>query len=138
MNDTYITERHEINQKQKTIVDLKKEWLFLVDEVTMFDPFDTHIESKSTECSKNNIEKQGKKVYEYLKIESGSGDLENVLNEIEQMKDQIRNPEIIGILILLLTYFKEVSEAQFREYKIKIKFAIQKFINIFLFYIFIF
>ena len=133
MNDTYITERHEINQKQKTIVDLKKEWPFLVDEVTIFDPFDTHIESKSTECSKNNIEKQGKKVYEYLKIESGSGDLENVLNEIEQMKDQIRNPEIIGILPLLMTYFKEDPEAPFREYKVNIKFAILKLVHNFLF-----
>lgn len=126
MEETYIRQRHDINQRQKTIADLKMEWPFLFEEMPMLAHFDTLICKNTAENFQKNIGKKGGKIIDCPRVNKKNEEIHKICLKIEAMKQQrnSENMECIGIFEVLMKFFQEDSKVLFREYQVRIKLQI--------------
>lgn len=123
---TFASQRFFINKGKISIIDIKREWPFLLEESYMLQHYQNLMKQDIREIFSEGIKVKGKKIYDFMKTKSSTPSIAKVLTEIEFSKELLQNltPETTGSFLLLMAYFKEERENLFQTFKVSSVFFI--------------
>ncbi|XP_033095984.1 uncharacterized protein LOC117100416 [Anneissia japonica] len=110
LDETYPTVRLLINEGSQSITTLKKEWPFLFEKVGMLHHFERLVGIEVQETLTAALVSKLPRIMQFMNAkQTTSKPLRKILKEIEAAKreDDTNNPDIIGLLLLLATFFGE-------------------------------
>ena len=120
MTDTYHLQRKDICSDMP-IVELNKEWHFLLTYKCLVNHFHTEINPQSAMEESLHARNKGCRIYEYVLSgpqKKKSGDLKQWIRiikaEVEETKST--DPQCQGVCFLLLNYFEDEEDRLFRFY----------------------
>ncbi len=114
LTDTYPTVRHVINGGTQSVLSIKEDWPFLFEEVGMLHHFEILVGIKLKETLASAFTSKVPRLLQFLDSkQSTNKQLKLKLHELSCAKRQASNtnPEIIGLLGLLSTFFGENTMA---------------------------
>lgn len=114
MQLTYSLQRKDILSENYTVLELKDRWPYLFEEKFMIIHFDKLIGKDSKLALESSLCTKGRRILAYMK-NTVDEDRLKIIVAIENAKDEMNNesPEIPGILLLVMNYFKENSNSLF-------------------------